>query len=65
VAVGTSRKRFLGALTGRDRPQRTAGTVASNVAALLEGASIFRVHDVRENRDALDVAAAIIGGDAR
>jgi dihydropteroate synthase len=60
VAVGTSRKRFIGAITGREEDDRIAGTIATNVAALFAGASIFRVHDVRENRDALDVAAAIM-----
>jgi dihydropteroate synthase len=61
VLVGVSRKRFLGAITGRDESHRLAGTVGANVAALERGASIFRVHDVRPNRDALDVAAAIVG----
>jgi dihydropteroate synthase len=60
VVVGTSRKRFIGAITGREESDRVAGTVATSVMALAKGASIFRVHDVRDNRDALDVAAAIM-----
>jgi dihydropteroate synthase len=60
VVIGASRKRFIGAITGREEGERIAGTVAANVAALLRGASVFRVHDVRENREALDVAAAIM-----
>ena len=56
-----SRKRFLGALTGRTEGDRLVGTIAANLVALAGGATVFRVHDVRENRDALDVAAAIMG----
>jgi dihydropteroate synthase len=60
VMVGVSRKRFIGELTGVATPaERIAGTVGANVAALERGARIFRVHDVKPNRDALDVAWAI------
>jgi dihydropteroate synthase len=59
VAIGTSRKSFLGKLAGgRDEGERLAGTIATNVLALERGASIFRVHDVAQNADALKVAAA-------
>ena len=61
VVVGTSRKSFLGKLTGRDEKQRLPGTIATNVLALERGAEIFRVHDVAEARDALRVAAATLG----
>jgi dihydropteroate synthase len=61
VVIGTSRKSFLGRLTGREAPDRVAGTVAANVIALERGASVFRVHDVREAVDALTVAGAITG----
>ena len=61
VVVGTSRKSFLGRLTGRDDPrQRLSGTIATNVLALRAGASVFRVHDVGEVADALAVAAAVL-----
>jgi dihydropteroate synthase len=61
VVVGTSRKSFLGTITGRDvAAERVAGTVATNVLALERGASVFRVHDVRASRDALLVAAATL-----
>ena len=61
VVVGTSRKSFLGRITGRDDPhQRVMGTVATNVLALERGARIFRVHDVAATRDALAVAAATL-----
>jgi dihydropteroate synthase len=62
VMVGVSRKRFLGELTGvQDPMQRDDATVGANVAALARGATWFRVHNVRPNRHALDVAAAILG----
>jgi dihydropteroate synthase len=60
VVVGTSRKSFLGKLTGRPERERVAGTVATNVLALERGASVFRVHDVTATRDALTVAAATV-----
>jgi dihydropteroate synthase len=62
VVVGTSRKSFLGRITGRDPQHRVAATVATNVLALARGASVFRVHDVAEARDALAVAAATLRG---
>jgi dihydropteroate synthase len=64
VVVGVSRKRFLGALTGREEQDRTAGGVAANVLAFERGAHMFRVHDVSETRDALTVAAATVGPEA-
>ncbi|HEX8206831.1 MAG TPA: dihydropteroate synthase [Solirubrobacteraceae bacterium] len=60
VVVGTSRKSFLGKLTGRDVGERVPGTIATNVLALERGARIFRVHDVQPTRDALTVAAATL-----
>jgi dihydropteroate synthase len=62
VVVGTSRKSFLGTITGRDAGGRVAATIATNVLALARGASVFRVHDVAEARDALMVAAATLRG---
>jgi dihydropteroate synthase len=61
VVIGASRKSFLGKLTGRPERERVAATVAANLVALERGASIFRVHDVRETVDALKVAAATVG----
>lgn len=61
VVVGTSRKSFLGRITGRDDPrQRLAGTIATNVLALASGARVFRVHDVGAVYDALAVAAHVV-----
>ncbi len=60
VVVGTSRKSFLGKLTGREVDDRVAGTIATNVLAYERGARIFRVHDVAPVHDALQVAAATV-----
>jgi dihydropteroate synthase len=60
LVVGTSRKSFLGRLTGRDVTERVAGTVATNVLAFERGARVFRVHDVAASADALAVAAATL-----
>lgn len=61
LLMGCSRKRMIGALVGPDRPvgERLIGTVAANVAAILNGADIVRVHDVAAHRDAAAVADAI------
>ncbi len=61
VVVGTSRKSFLGKLTGKAEKERLPGTIATNVLALNRGASIFRVHDVEPVAEALRVAAATLG----
>ena len=65
VVIGTSRKSFLGRLTGRDDPHdRVAATVATSVLAYERGARVFRVHDVAATADALKVTAATLPGDA-
>ena len=62
VAIGTSRKSFLGRVAGApESSQRLAGTLATNVLALERGARVFRVHDVAPAREALAVAAATLG----
>ena len=66
--VGTSRKRFVGHVTGRDEAGRDAGTAATSVILRLAGAAVFRVHDVAINKDALAFADAMLrqdGGEAR
>lgn len=66
VLVGASRKRFVGEITGTPiATERVWGTVGANVAALLCGARLFRVHDVRPHRHALDVAWAIMSKTAQ
>ena len=61
VLVGPSRKSFLGAVLGVPPDQRLAGTIAACMTSFLQGASIFRVHDVKPVVEALAVAAAITG----
>jgi dihydropteroate synthase len=65
LLVGTSRKRFIGTITGRDAPDRDVGTAATSAILRLQGATIFRVHNVAINRDALAVADAILRTRAR
>ena len=61
IVIGTSRKSFLGRLTGRPDPaDRVPGTIATNVLAYERGARVFRVHDVAPVHDALTVAAATV-----
>ena len=60
VVIGTSRKSFLGKLTGREAQERVAGTIATNVLAYERGVRVFRVHDVAPVHDALEVAAATV-----
>lgn len=59
--VGASRKRFIGALTGRDvASERMAGSLAAHVLAVANGADIIRVHDVREHVDAVAITDAVV-----
>ena len=60
IVIGTSRKSFLGRLTGRPVQDRLAATIATNVIAYERGARIFRVHDVAPVRDALLITAATV-----
>ncbi|MFO1494599.1 MAG: dihydropteroate synthase [Lysobacterales bacterium] len=60
LLAGLSRKRMIGALTGREAPQqRVAGSVAAALIAVQQGAQIVRVHDVAATRDALAVWNAV------
>jgi dihydropteroate synthase len=61
LVIGTSRKSFIGKVDGSPADQRLGGTIASSVLAAAEGAAVLRVHDVAEVRQALTVAAAILG----
>ncbi|WP_245508230.1 MULTISPECIES: dihydropteroate synthase [unclassified Rhizobium] len=60
LLAGTSRKRFLGAVTGREPAERDVATAATSVLLRLKGAAVFRVHNVAINRDALAVADAML-----
>ncbi|MFN2257326.1 MAG: dihydropteroate synthase [Desulfuromonadaceae bacterium] len=61
VLLGTSRKSFIGRVLGQpDTTERLAGSLATIVLGLNNGARIFRVHDVTSSRQALDMAWAVI-----
>jgi dihydropteroate synthase len=60
LLVGTSRKRFVGHVTGRDADHRDMGTAATSVILRLKGAALFRVHNVATNVDALAFADAML-----
>jgi dihydropteroate synthase len=63
--VGTSRKRFVGAVSGREPADRDVATAATSAVLRLAGADVFRVHNVAINRDALAVADAMLAQRAR
>lgn len=63
VVVGTSRKRFLGELTGRPIEARDFATAASVALAIREGASMVRVHEVAGLVDVVRVADAVVRTD--
>jgi dihydropteroate synthase len=63
VVLGTSRKSFIGRITGRDVAGRVHGTVATCVLGYERGARVFRVHDVAAVHDGLAVAAATLPPD--
>jgi len=64
VLIGLSRKVFIGAVTGRGAEERLAGTIAANAAAIMGGAAIIRVHDVKEHADLVKMLSAINNGAA-
>lgn len=63
ILAGLSRKSTLGELTGRGVGERLPASIAAAVIAVIGGATIVRVHDVRETVDALRVAAAVLEWD--
>ena len=61
VLIGASRKSFVERITGvQEARDRVSGTAATTVLAYERGATFFRVHDVRANREALEVAEAVL-----
>ena len=64
LLVGISRKSMLYRLLGTDPTQALNGTTVLNTVALTKGASILRVHDVREAVECVRVMAAMAGGAA-
>jgi dihydropteroate synthase len=65
LVVGASRKSFLARYDAPASADRLEGTLATSVLAVLAGASILRVHDVRENRRAVNVTEAVLRAPAR
>jgi dihydropteroate synthase len=62
IVIGTSRKSFLGKLlNGARADERLYGTIATEVASVLNGAHIVRVHDVKAAKEAVRIADAIAG----
>lgn len=59
ILVGMSRKSMLGHITGRDVSERLPASLAAATISAMKGASIIRVHDVRETVDAVKVVAAM------
>lgn len=62
VLVGTSRKSFIGTVLNRDTSDRVFGTAATVAVSMVNGAAIFRVHDIRGMRDTVDMVRAIMTG---
>ena len=60
LLIGTSRKSFIGAITGKNTGDRAFGTAATVALAIAEGADLVRVHDVREMADVVAIADAWI-----
>ena len=59
LLIGTSRKSFIGKVTGAEVDDRLPGSIASNVIGILHGASIIRVHDVKKCKQAAMMADAV------
>ncbi len=60
VLLGTSRKRFIGRALGIENPMdRDFGTAITTAIGVMNGCSIFRVHNVKENYEAMRMALAI------
>ena len=60
ILLGTSRKRFMGALCNvNEAAELVTATAATTALGVMAGVQMFRVHDVKENRQAADVAWAI------
>lgn len=59
ILLGTSRKSFIGKITGADIEDRIAGTAATLSIGIMKGADIVRVHDVKEGVQAVRMADAI------
>ena len=59
LLIGASRKGFLGAITGKEPPERILSSVIAAVMAIQGGAKIVRVHDIQETKESIQVWRAI------
>lgn len=62
LVIGTSRKSFIGRIDGSAVDDRVGGTIASSVLAVVGGAEVLRVHDVREVSQALRMTEVTLSG---
>jgi len=60
ILIGPSRKSFIGKILGVGPENRLEGTISAVIMSYLRGAIIFRVHDVKEVKRALQVAESIV-----
>ena len=60
ILIGTSRKSFIGTITGHPVEKRLAGTLASQLWSVLHGAQIIRTHDVSDTKDSIEIINAIL-----
>lgn len=63
IMIGTSRKSFIGRITGRPADQRIFGTAASVATAILRGAHMVRVHDVQEMVEVTRLTDALVNAE--
>ena len=61
ILYGSSRKSMIGLTLNLPVNERLEGTIATSVIACMQGACIIRVHDVKENKRAVEMTRAIIG----
>jgi len=59
ILIGTSRKSFIGNMLKKDVSERLMGTLATSVVAIMNGADIIRVHDIKETLDAAKMVDAV------
>jgi dihydropteroate synthase len=60
ILQGSSNKAFIGKLLDQEVDHRLFGTITTQALGLMNGASVFRVHEVKENRDALKMAVSYL-----
>ncbi|MBU1742959.1 MAG: dihydropteroate synthase [Proteobacteria bacterium] len=60
LVLGVSRKAFIGAVTGREPPRRTAGSLALAAVGVMKGAAVIRAHDVSETVDVVKMVRAVL-----